>query len=252
MGKERKCRIMSSDTLISVRGITKKYKSRKALNDITFDINKGEIFGLIGPNGAGKSTFISLLATINKPDAGSIFIEGESIQNNPDGLRSRLGYVPQEIALYPMLSAYDNLDFWGGIYGIEPSIKKRRIESILRLMKLYDRKDDKVRTFSGGMKRRLNIAASLLHKPDILIMDEPTAGVDVLSRATIAELILSLKKEGCTILITSHYIDELELLCDRIAVLHDGSLLYSGNIVDVLKKADSDNLEQLMLKLEEA
>ncbi len=243
---------MNTNALISVKNITKKYKGRKALNDITFDIGKGEIFGLIGPNGAGKSTFISLMATINKPESGDILIEGESIQKNPDSLRSRLGYVPQEIALYPMLSAYDNLDFWGGIYGIEASLKKERIEHILRIMKLYDRRNDRVKTFSGGMKRRLNIAASLLHKPDILIMDEPTAGVDVLSRATIAELIQGLKKEGCTIIITSHYIDELELLCDRIAVLNSGALLYSGTIDDVLNSSGSNSLEQLMLKLEEA
>ncbi len=243
---------MNTNALLSVKNITKKYKGRKALNDITFDIGKGEIFGLIGPNGAGKSTFISLMATINKPESGDILIEGESIQKNPDRLRSRLGYVPQEIALYPMLSAYDNLDFWGGIYGLEASLKKERIEHILRIMKLYDRKNDRVKTFSGGMKRRLNIAASLLHKPDILIMDEPTAGVDVLSRATIAELIQGLKNEGCTIIITSHYIDELELLCDRIAVLNSGALLYSGTIDDVLNSSGNDNLEQLMLKLEEA
>lgn len=243
---------MDSNTIISVRDITKKYKGFKALNNITFDIQKGEIFGLIGPNGAGKSTFISLLATINRPEAGDILLEGRSILKSPDIARGRLGYVPQDIALYPMLTAYENLDFWGGVYRVESSLKKERIETALRLLRLYDRKNDKVKTFSGGMKRRLNIAASLLHKPDILIMDEPTAGVDVFSRATIAELILSLKKEGCTIIITSHNIDELELLCDKIAVLREGHLLYSGSVQEVLKLTSADNLEQLMFKLEEA
>lgn len=251
-GKDSNEVAMNSEPIISVRNITKNYKKRKALNSISFDIHKGEIFGLIGPNGAGKSTFISLLATINRPDEGEIIVDGKNILRKPEEVRGRLGYVPQEIALYPMLTAYDNLAFWGGIYGIHSGEKQQRIERVLRLLKLYDRKDDKVGTFSGGMKRRLNIAASLLHNPDILIMDEPTAGVDVLSRATIAELILGLKQEGCTIIITSHYIDELELLCDRIAVLINGSLLHSGSIEEVLKKTAASNLQQLMLRLEEA
>lgn len=243
---------MEKSSLISVSNITKKYKSRKALNNVSFTINKGEIFGLIGPNAAGKSTCISLLATINKPEAGQIIVDGEDIIKNPSGIRGRLGYVPQEIALYPMLSAYENLDFWSGIYGVEADCKKQRIDKVLNLLRLFDRKNDKVKTFSGGLKRRLNIAASLLHNPDILILDEPTAGVDVLSRATIAELLINLKKEGCTIIITSHYIDELELLCDRIAVLKQGSILYSGTVAEVLQKTSVGNLEQLMLKLEEA
>lgn len=243
---------MDANHIISVRDITKNYKGRKALDSITFDINSGEIFGVIGPNGAGKSTFISLLATINKPEAGDILIEGKSILKNSSSIRKRLGYVPQEIALYPMLTIYENLDFWGGIYGVASKLKKQRIDKVLHLLKLYDRRDDKVRILSGGMKRRINIAASLLHEPDILIMDEPTSGIDVLSRATISSLILELKKRGCTIIITSHYIDELELLCDKIAVLNNGRLIYTGTIEDVLKTAGTDNLEQLMLKLEEA
>lgn len=240
------------NSIISVNAITKRYKKRKALEDISFDINKGEIFGLIGPNGAGKSTFISLLATLNKPESGDILVDGRSILKKPELVRERLGYVPQEIALYPMLTAYENLDFWGGIYGVNQVLKRKKIDEVLKLLKLYDRKNDKVGTFSGGMKRRLNIAASLIHEPDILIMDEPTAGVDVLSRATIAELISELKKQGCTIIITSHYIDELELLCDKIAVLREGRLIHSGSIQEVLIKTGSSNLEQLMLRLEEA
>ncbi|MCX7772443.1 MAG: ABC transporter ATP-binding protein [Clostridia bacterium] len=237
--------------MISVQQVSKHYRGRKALQDISFTIQKGEIFGLIGPNGAGKSTCISLLATINKPEAGDIQVDGQSILKYPEPLRGRLGYVPQEIALYPMLSAYENLDFWAGVYEVKSSERKHRIEQALRDLKLFDRMHDKVKTFSGGMKRRLNIAASLLHRPDILIMDEPTAGVDVLSRATIADLIRGLKQVGCTIIITSHYIDELELLCDRIAVLHNGSLLHTGTVDEVLKTTGASNLEQLMLKLEE-
>ncbi len=243
---------MGKESLISVNNIYKSYKRRKALKDISFDVNEGEVLGIIGPNGAGKTTLISLLATINKPEAGKISFRGADIIDQPDSIRTHLGYVPQETALYPMLTAYENLDFWGGIYGLEKSLKSKRIENVLKLLKLYDRKNDKVKTFSGGMKKRLNIAASLLHEPDILIMDEPTAGVDLLSRATIAELIKSIKQAGNTIIITSHHIDELEVLCDRILVLLEGSLLYSGSVKDILNSAAADNLEQLMLKLEEA
>lgn len=242
---------MDTETLISVRNVTKQYGKRKALDNVSFDIAKGEIFGLIGPNGAGKSTFISLLATINKPESGDILVDENSIVRRPAAIRSRIGYVPQEIALYPMLSAYENLDFWAGIYGLKGDRKKQRILAVLDYLRLGDRANDKVGAYSGGMKRRLNIAASLLHKPEILIMDEPTAGVDILSRTTIAEMIKSLKRNGCTIIITSHYIDELELLCDRLAVLSKGSLIYTGPLQEILQKTGVESLEALMLNLEE-
>lgn len=243
---------MRSGSLIEVRGVNKKYRGRKALKDITFDVREGEVLGIIGPNGAGKTTLISLLATINRPESGSIHISGVDILKDPGKIRASLGYVPQENALYPMLTAYENLDFWAGIYGVDKKVKKEKIDFVLRLLRLEDRKDDKVRTFSGGMKKRLNIAASLLHDPGILIMDEPAAGVDILSRSTIAELILELKKSGRTIIITSHHVDDLEHICDRILVLREGNLLYSGSAEEILKDTGYDDLEQLMLKLEEA
>ena len=161
---------------------------------------------------------ISLLATINKPESGKIHIFGEDILKNPEKVRASLGYVPQETALYPMLTAYENLDFWGGIYGVDNKLKKEKINKVLQLLRLEDRKNDKVRTFSGGMKKRLNIAASLLHDPDILIMDEPTAGV-VLSDND-HRACTGCKNSGRTI-ITSHHIDDLEHLCDKILVLRE-------------------------------
>lgn len=243
---------MESNCLITVSNVNKNYKGRKVLNNISFGVKKGEVLGIIGPNGAGKTTLISLLATINKPESGNIYIFGEDIIKRPEKVRASLGYVPQETALYPMLTAYENLDFWGGIYGIDNKLRKEKIDKALQLLRLEDRKNDKVRTFSGGMKKRLNIAASLLHDPGILIMDEPAAGVDILSRATIARLILELKKSGRTIIITSHHIDDMEQICDRILVLHEGNLLYSGSVAEILNATGNDNLEQLMLKLEEA
>jgi len=242
---------MRSGSLIEVRGVNKKYRGRKALKDITFDVREGEVLGIIGPNGAGKTTLISLLATINRPESGSIHISGVDILKDPGKIRASLGYVPQENALYPMLTAYENLDFWAGIYGVDKKVKKENIDFVLRLLRLEDRKDDKVRTFSGGMKKRLNIAASLLHDPGILIMDEPTAGVDILSRVTIADLILELKKSGRTIIITSHHVDDLEDICDRIIVLREGNLLYSGSPGEIMESTGCGDLEQLMLRLEE-
>lgn len=241
---------MNNGSLISVRSISKRYGKRLALEHISFDIGKGEVFGLIGPNGAGKSTFISLLATINKPDSGDILVDGVSILKKPEAYRGRIGYVPQEIALYPMLTAAENLDFWAGIYGVSGPEKHRRIKTVLEYLKLWDRAHDKVRTFSGGMKRRLNIAASLLHRPDILIMDEPTAGVDVLSRTTIADMMKDLQRGGCTLVITSHYIDELELLCSKLAILDKGRLVHHGTLTDILSQARAKSLEALMLSLE--
>jgi ABC-2 type transport system ATP-binding protein len=241
---------MSEQPFISVLGVTKRYGRRRALDNISLNIGKGEIFGVIGPNGAGKSTLISLLATVNKPESGDILVDGGSIVKNPDAIRERIGYVPQDIALYPMLSAYDNMDFWAGIYGLKGESKKRRILAVLEYLRLADRARDRVGTFSGGMKRRLNIAASLLHKPEILIMDEPTAGVDVLSRTTIAEMIKSLKRSGCTVIITSHDIDELQLLCDRLAVMNKGSMIHTGSLSDILKRTGVESLEALMLNLE--
>jgi len=242
---------MRSGSLIEVRGVNKKYRGRKALKDITFDVREGEVLGIIGPNGAGKTTLISLLATINRPESGSIHISGVDILKDPGKIRASLGYVPQENALYPMLTAYENLDFWAGIYGVDKKVKKEKIDFVLRLLRLEDRKDDKVRTFSGGMKKRLNIAASLLHDPGILIMDEPTAGFDILSRVTIADLILELKKSGRTIIITSHHVDDLEDICDRIIVLREGNLLYSGSPGEIMESTGCGDLEQLMLRLEE-
>jgi len=242
---------MGTESFISVRDVTKRYRSRIALDRVSIEVGKGEVFGLIGPNGAGKSTFISLLATIIKPDSGDILVDGRSIVKNPEIMRKRIGYVPQEIALYPMLSAYDNLDLWAGVYGLKGQRKKQRIQVVLDYLKLGDRARDKVATYSGGMKRRLNIAASLLHKPEILIMDEPTAGVDILSRTTVSEMIRNLKANGCTIVIASHYIDELESLCDRVAILNKGVLLYTGTLEDILKKTGKESLKALMLNLEE-
>ena len=175
--------------MISVSNLSKRYNTVQALKGISFDIKQGEFFGLLGPNGAGKTTTISIMNTILKPDEGSVEIAGYDLKRNPIECKKIIGVVPQEIALYNELSAYKNLIFWGGLYKIPSSELKLRINETLKLFGLLDRKNDKVKTYSGGMKRRINIASALLHKPKILFLDEPTVGIDPQSRNLIFEVI---------------------------------------------------------------
>ncbi len=240
---------MNSKVVIEVRELTKKYGRNAVLQGLDFDILKGEIFGLFGPNGAGKSTFISILATLCKPTIGDILVNGSSVTGHPDKVKAVIGFVPQDIALYPMLSGMDNLEFWAGIYGLKGSLKRERIAEALSVARLEERIRDRVSQYSGGMKRRLNIAVSLLHHPEILVMDEPTVGVDIQSRRVILDALASLKSEGRTIVFTSHYIDELETLCDRIAVMDKGRLLATGTSVELKKACGTDNLEAVLHKL---
>lgn len=213
---------MLQEKIIEVKDVTKLYSKLIALQNISLDIYKGEIFGLLGANGAGKSTFISILTTLSKATQGDILIKGFSVNRQPDKIKKSIGLVPQDIALYTMLSGMDNLNFWAGIYGLRGTLKKERIEEALAIVGLGERIQDRVEEYSGGMKRRLNIAVALLHHPDILVMDEPTVGVDIYSRKLILNGIKKLRNEGRTIIFTSHYIDEMELLCDRIGVLDKG------------------------------
>ncbi|MCL4169343.1 UNVERIFIED_CONTAM: hypothetical protein GTU68_021343, partial [Idotea baltica] len=173
--------------MIKVQNLSKSFKSLKAVNDISFTINKGEIFGLLGPNGAGKSTTLNMMSTILKSDTGTIHIDGEIVNENSKECKHLIGVVPQEISLYEDLSAYQNLLFWGDLYGIPSNKLNERINATLELIGLLDRKKDLIKTYSGGMKRRINIAAALLHHPKVLFMDEPTVGIDPQSRNHIFE-----------------------------------------------------------------
>lgn len=237
------------NVLIEVKGLKKKYGRNIALHGLDFEICRGEIFGLFGPNGAGKSTLISILATLLKPTEGDILVNGVSVSDRPDRVKSEIGFVPQEIALYPMLSGMDNLNFWAGVYGIRGKLKNERIKEAIAVARLEDRIGDRVSEYSGGMKRRLNIVVSLLHHPKILLMDEPTVGVDVQSRRYILDTLETLKKNGITIVFSSHYVDELETLCDRIAIMDNGKILALG-AADELKKAyDANDLEAVLFRL---
>ncbi|MEP0266319.1 ABC transporter ATP-binding protein [Dokdonia sp.] len=214
--------------MIQVQHLSKSFQDIQAVNDISFAINKGEIFGLLGPNGAGKSTTLNMMSTILKSDGGSIRIDGKDVNENAKECKHLIGFVPQEISLYEELSAYKNLLFWGSLYGIPSKKLKERIHTTLELIGLLDRKNDLIKTYSGGMKRRINIAAALLHNPKVLFMDEPTVGIDPQSRNHIFEVIETLNKQGMTIVYTTHYMEEVERLCDRIAIIDSGKIIAQG------------------------
>jgi len=243
-------------TILSVEGITKNFKEIEAVKDISYQVKKGEIFGLLGPNGAGKSTTISMISTLLKPDKGDIIYKGKSILREPKEIQQDLGVVPQEIALYPSLTGYENLKFWGNVYGIRGKLLKERIEEVSDIIGIQDRLKDKVEKYSGGMKRRLNIGVALLHHPELLIMDEPTVGIDPQSRNHILDTVLELNKRGMTIIYTSHYMEEVEYLCNRICIMDKGSIIASGTkeeLVDIIKgrkkiKLKIDNISEELLK----
>lgn len=216
--------------MISVENLKKNYGDITALKGITFNIQQGECYGLLGPNGAGKTTTISIMSTLIEPNEGEVSIAGYDLKKNPLECKKNIGVVPQEIALYNELSAYNNLLFWGGLYYVPKLELKARIDDTIGLLGLTDRKNDKVKTYSGGMKRRINIASALLHEPNILFMDEPTLGIDPQSRNLIFEVVEKLHKEGMTIVYTTHYMEEAERLCDRVGIIDNGEIIAQGTL----------------------
>jgi ABC-2 type transport system ATP-binding protein len=222
--------------MIRLSQIRKTYGDKPALKIVSFDIPEGGCFGLIGPNGAGKSTCMKILAGIIEEYEGEILFFGENGKTESKKVKKQIGYVPQDIVLNETLSAYDNLWFFGRINGLSKHEIDKRSAEILALVGLSERKHDPVRTFSGGMKRRINIGCALMHKPKFLIMDEPTVGVDPQSRNYIFDIIHQLKEEGTTILYSSHYMEEIEHLCDRIALIDKGDVVEHGKVDDILSK----------------
>jgi len=211
--------------ILIVENLWKSYAETDAVKGLTFEISRGEFFGLLGPNGAGKTTTIGLLSGLIEPTRGHVTIDGFDLFSRPMEAKARLGLVPQSFALYPALCARDNLVFFGRIYGLKGKRLKERMARVLEIVELTDRANQTVATFSNGMKRRLNIAAGLLHEPEILILDEPTVGVDTQSRNAILESINSLNESGVTVLYTTHYIEEAQRLCDRVAIIDEGEII---------------------------
>lgn len=222
-------------SFVEVRNLNKSYKDFLAVKGISFDIEEGQSFGLLGPNGAGKTTTISMLATLLEPSDGDITVGGYSVRKNPKKVKELLGYVPQDIALYPTLSAEENLMFWGRMYGLKGSYLKNRVKDVLEIVSLTERAKSKIHTYSGGMKRRINIAVGLLHSPKLLVMDEPTVGVDPQSRNNILETVKELNKQRMAIIYTSHYMEEVEFLCEKVAIMDEGEIKGIGT-VDELKE----------------
>jgi len=214
-----------NSVMVEVKDLTMRYGERTALNGIAFEIDRGELFGLLGPNGAGKTTLISVLSTLLKPSSGRATIRSLDVADQAKEIKPFIGTVPQEIALYSTLSARENLSFYGRMYGLHGLQLKKRIDELLEMIGLSDRKDERVHKFSGGMKRRLNLAIGLLHKPELLLLDEPMAGVDPQSRNHILESIRTLKAGGMTMIYTTHYMEEAEQLCDRVAIMDEGRLI---------------------------
>ncbi len=241
--------------------LTKQFKDVIAVDDVSLVLMRGESVGLLGPNGAGKSTAIAMISTLMKPSSGDVRLNGKSVLKKPDDMRRVLGVVPQKIALYEELSAYENLKFFGRLYGLSGNKLEQRIEYVLELVGLADRKKELVKNYSGGMQRRVNLAAAMMHEPEVLIMDEPTVGIDPQSRNHLLETIRKLNRdEGMTVLYTSHYMEEVEKLCDRVYIMDHGKVIAEGT-KEELKAILSDqetvliefdqNYPELFIKLSE-
>jgi len=229
--------------LIEVHDLVKKFGSNRAVDGLTFSVQRGELFGLLGPNGAGKTTTINMLATLLPPDGGRALIGGHDVSRDPAAVRNLIGIVPQEIALYNDLNAWDNLQFWGSLYGMGGKALKSRTEELLELAELTEYASRKVETYSGGMKRRLNLIAGLMHSPEVLFLDEPTVGIDAQARSRILEMIGNLSVAGLTVIYTTHYLEEAEQLCDRIGVVDKGRMVALGNKEDLINQiGDNDSI----------
>ena len=211
--------------LVEVVGVGHRYGDVTALQDVSFTIERGETFGLLGPNGAGKTTFLSILSGLRRSTAGEIRVDGDRLHPGNRALKRKIGLVPQELALYPELTAAENLRFFGALYGIEPAELERRVTRILETIGLAERADRRAVTFSGGMQRRLNLGIALVHEPTLLLLDEPTAGVDPQSRNHLFDGIRRLHDLGMTIVYTTHYMEEVEALCQRVGIIDHGRLI---------------------------
>jgi ABC-2 type transport system ATP-binding protein len=228
--------------LLRIDRLAKSFGPVRAVDGVSFTVAAGELYGLLGPNGAGKTTTLSMICGLLRPDAGDVQVDGASFWANPDRARRLMGVVPQEVALYEELSGRENLEFWGRVAGLDPRTARTRAADLLAALSLTDRAADPVKNYSGGMKRRVNLGAALLHQPRLLLLDEPTVGIDPQARANILDFIRQLCAAGTAVLYTTHYLEEAEQLCNRIGIIDQGRLLAEGTFPQLQERVGGDRL----------
>lgn len=233
--------------MLSVNGLSKSYGERRAVDGVSFQVQRGQTVGLLGPNGAGKSTTVSMICGLIKADSGTVTLDGQPVGQGASAAKRKLGLVPQDLALYEELPAIENLKLFGALYGLKGAALNKRAEEVLALVGLTDRAKDKPSTFSGGMKRRLNIAAALLHDPQLLILDEPTVGVDPQSRNAIFDTLEALKAQGRSLIYTSHYMEEVERLADHIVIIDHGKVLADAPPAELYRRLPAQAALQVEL-----
>jgi ABC-2 type transport system ATP-binding protein len=233
---------LASMTLLEVDRLSKSFGAIRAVQDVAFEVRPGEIYGLLGPNGAGKTTTISMISGLLRPDAGRVTVNGANVWAEPLRAKQSMGVVPQEIALYDELSGRENLEFWGKIAGLSGTEARQRTNEILKALALEARANETIKNYSGGMKRRINIGCALLHRPKLLLLDEPTVGIDPQARSNILDFVRGLSADGTAILYTTHYLEEAETLCARIGIIDQGKLLAEGTLAELQKRLGGDRL----------
>ena len=242
---------MNNAVAVSVENVVKVYNTAEqpALNGLSLNIEKGEIFGLLGPNGAGKTTTLSLISGISQPTSGSIKVFDTHVSLQKKAFLKNLGMVPQDIALFPSLSGLENLKYFASMYGLPKKESDEIINEYLEKFGLTNAKNKRLHTYSGGMKRRINLLAGILHNPSLLVLDEPTVGIDVQSKAVIIDFLLELNKKGTTILYTSHHLDEAQDFCSRISIIDEGDSIALGSPEELIRANDAEDLQDVFLKI---
>jgi ABC-2 type transport system ATP-binding protein len=238
--------------MLKVSNLTKSFGQLVAVDRLSFEVNEGEIFGFLGPNGAGKTTTIHMICGLLDPEGGTVELDGRNLNKSGDSVRKNMGVVPQEVALYDELNAFENLNFWGTLYGMKKADLRKRIQELLHLTGLEDRARDRVKTYSGGMKRRLNMAAGIVHNPKLLLLDEPTVGIDPQARYNMLETVKTIAQSGTTILYTTHYMDEAESLCDRLAIIDHGRILALGTQEEIQRIVGENRILRVTGKFDKA
>lgn len=239
---------MEQTTILKLSGLSKKFDGRTAVDHISLEIREGEIFGLLGPNGAGKSTTLNMVCSLLKPTSGRIEVFGMDAKKDMKRIKRRIGYIPQDLAIHDNLKAWENVELFTSLYGIRGRELRAAVDQSLEFVGLLDRRGSYAKTFSGGMKRRLNIACSIGHKPDLMIFDEPTVGVDPQSRNFILEKIKEANANGATVIYTSHYMEEVEAICTRIAIMDNGRIIATGTREELARLVTDENPESVTLE----